>query len=77
MLEVEWNFSSAETSSSNQGGLRKNELKDAPQERSLRNKCDRSLAQELEIINLDDLEIAYKPKKMARTGRSTTLTKII
>lgn len=45
--------------------------------RSLQNKRDRSTAQEVEIINIYGLEVAFPPNKKAKTERITTPSKTI
>lgn len=71
-LEVERQFSSLEGSFSNQGSLGESALKNTPQMRHVPNERDENSAQDVEIINVDDLEIAPPPKKRYRTKRSTT-----
>lgn len=72
LLEIDRKFSPVDTSSSKQNIMNENALKDIPQRRSLRNKGDRSLAQEVKIINLDDLGVASLPNKRVKTNGCTT-----
>lgn len=77
LLQVQRHFSPTENSSSSRGILGENDLKYSPRKRSLQNKRDKSSVQKVEIINLDDLEVASPPQKRSRAEMSATLSKII
>lgn len=63
LLNVEQYFSPMETFSFRQGVLGANALKHTLRKKSVRNKRDRSLSQEVKIIALDDLEVTFLPKE--------------
>lgn len=52
-------------------------MKNTPPKRRLRNKRERTFAQEAQIISLDDLKVAPLPKKKTRSERSATTCKIM
>lgn len=70
-------LSPVDTSSSKQGVLGENVLKDTPRKRGLRYKADQSSDQEVKIINLGGLEVASVVRKRSRMERSIMLTKIV
>lgn len=76
-LKIERHFSPAEIYSSNQGVVGENALRDTPRKRRLHNTTDSRFVQDLKIIKLNDLEVAFLPKKRFRTERATTHTKIL
>lgn len=52
-------------------------MKVAYVKRSLPNRRARSCAQKVKIVDLDDLEVVFLPKRRLRTEKSTTLSKTI
>lgn len=76
-MNVQHHFNTAEKSSSYRGILGESVMKDNPRKRSFPNRRNRSFAQEVEIINLNDLRVAPMPRNRARTERSSTPRKIV
>lgn len=67
-LTVDHNFSSVQSTSSNQGVHVKNVMLDTAQKKVFLGQWDKSSAQEVEIINLNNLEVYSSPMRRARTS---------
>lgn len=72
LQKVEQNFSPAENSFLTRGDLGNNALMDNLRKKSVYSKRDGNTAQGLEFVSLENLEVAYPPKRKARTKRCTT-----
>lgn len=75
LLSAERYLSPVENASSNNRVMGGNEFKDIPQNRSPRNIRGRSVANEVEVMNRDSVEVVCPPKKRARKEISTIVTR--